>query len=84
MSCYCICCGMAFSNPRDLLASGCNKSSTKRHVLYEGAEKSVYTCKYCGRLAPAPRPRAVVLAGGGMPSDNMLESAQRLVKLQRK
>ena len=72
MSCYCICCGMAFSNPRDLLVRGCNKSGTKRHVLYEGAEKSVYTCKYCGRQFRSIRDMTVNVchanpAGGSLP-----------------
>ena len=42
---------MSFPNARDLLANNCPKGPTLvHHVLYEGAEKSAYTCRYCGRV----------------------------------
>jgi hypothetical protein len=31
-----------------LANGGCIRSPSKKHVLYEGSEKSKYICKYCG------------------------------------
>ncbi|NIZ40357.1 hypothetical protein PVA45_02370 [Entomospira entomophila] len=45
---YCECCGTKYSSVAQLTNSGCSKSPTKKHVLYEGSEKAQYTCKYCG------------------------------------
>ena len=49
---YCELCGAEYSNPKDLLNNSCLKnkvgSTIGRHVLYEGGEKSIYTCRYCG------------------------------------
>ena len=40
-------------NPKDLLNNSCLKnrvgSTIGHHVLYEGGEKSIYTCRYCGK-----------------------------------
>jgi len=45
---YCKHCGLKYSDVKTLVSSSCSASPTKRHELYEGAEKSQYTCKYCG------------------------------------
>ena len=45
---YCECCGAKYTDVRTLTSSTCMKSQTKRHILYEGGEKSQYICKYCG------------------------------------
>ena len=50
---YCELCGAEYSNATDLLNNSCLKnkvgSTIGRHVLYEGGEKSIYTCRYCGK-----------------------------------
>jgi len=45
---YCKCCGMKNATVQGLVNGGCSRSPSKRHVLYEGSEKSRYVCKYCG------------------------------------
>ena len=45
---YCKCCGFKASSVSALTNGFCTKSSTKKHVLYEGSEKSQYVCKFCG------------------------------------
>ena len=38
------------SSARELLKGGCARNPNGNlHELYEGSEKSQYTCKYCGR-----------------------------------
>lgn len=45
---YCKCCGSKYSSISSLTGSHCSKSSSGRHVLYEGEEQSHYYCAYCG------------------------------------
>ncbi len=45
---YCEYCGADYSSVRSLTGGSCSRSPTKKHILYEGTEKSRYTCKYCG------------------------------------
>jgi len=45
---YCKHCGVKHSSVHSLVNSSCTRSPTKKHVLYEGSEKSQYTCKHCG------------------------------------
>jgi len=46
---YCKHCGVKNSSVFGLInGSGCLKSPTKKHELYEGSEKKQYICKYCG------------------------------------
>jgi len=50
---YCKWCGMKFSDVRTLVHNTCQKNpagSGHKHELYEGAEKTQYTCKYCGQI----------------------------------
>jgi len=44
---YCKYCGAKYPNPIILKNNSCNNNPSKRHVLYEGSEKSQYTCKHC-------------------------------------
>ncbi len=47
---YCKCCGQSFSSIKDLVnGPTCVKSPSKKHELYEGAEKTKYFCKWCGQ-----------------------------------
>ncbi|NIZ47138.1 hypothetical protein HCT46_04310 [Spirochaetales bacterium BR208] len=45
---YCEYCGTKNSSIAGLVNLSCSKSPTKKHVLYEGTEKSQYACKHCG------------------------------------
>ena len=45
---YCKCCGFKASNVSALTNGYCARSQTKKHILYEGSEKSQYVCKFCG------------------------------------
>ncbi|MCL1812957.1 MAG: hypothetical protein FWG29_05490 [Treponema sp.] len=46
---YCKHCGVKNSSVFGLInSSGCLKSPTKKHELYESSEKNQYMCKYCG------------------------------------
>jgi len=49
---YCEYCGISYSTVSALTNSSCSRhpagSGKGRHKLYEGSEKSQYTCKYCG------------------------------------
>jgi DNA-directed RNA polymerase subunit RPC12/RpoP len=49
MAVYCKHCGQSMPDVRALTSNSCMKSPTKKHVLYEGSEKSSYTCKHCGQ-----------------------------------
>ncbi|WP_217451034.1 hypothetical protein [Bacteroides sp. Marseille-P8574] len=50
---YCEYCGHKFPNVRLLVSGSCPRhpdgSNKGRHKLYEGSEKTKYTCKYCGK-----------------------------------
>jgi len=50
---YCEYCGQRFSSVVSLTAGSCSRhplgSGKGKHKLYEGSEKSKYTCKYCGQ-----------------------------------
>jgi DNA-directed RNA polymerase subunit RPC12/RpoP len=50
---FCEYCGQKFASPVMLLQYACpkhpNGSNRGKHKLYEGGEKPLYTCKYCGR-----------------------------------
>ena len=46
---YCKCCGKKYSSVTQLTSCSCSKSSTSKHIPYEGSEKSQYLCKYCGK-----------------------------------
>jgi len=46
---YCKYCDQQFSSVIALTNLGCSRSPTKKHVLYEGTEKSQYICKHCGQ-----------------------------------
>ena len=48
MKFYCMYCGHSSSSILSLTAGSCRNSPTKKHVPYEGDEKSRYACKYCG------------------------------------
>ena len=50
---YCECCGADYSSVHSLISCSCSRSPTKKHILYEGTEKSRYTCKYCGKQYPS-------------------------------
>lgn len=46
---YCKWCGSKYSSVSSLTSSSCSKNPDgKKHELYEGSEKSQYTCKCCG------------------------------------
>ena len=45
---YCEWCGAVHQSVQSLVNSSCPRSPSKKHMLYEGSEKSQYTCKYCG------------------------------------
>lgn len=46
---YCKYCGTKYSSVSGLTAATCSRNPDgKKHVLYEGSEKSQYTCKHCG------------------------------------
>ena len=50
--CYCAYCGQSFTSVGQLTRAGlCARhpdgAVRGKHKLYEGTEKSVYTCKYC-------------------------------------
>lgn len=50
---YCEYCGHRFPSVRLLTSAPCVRHpdgpNKGRHKLYEGTEKSEYTCKYCGK-----------------------------------
>jgi hypothetical protein len=46
-------CGAKHPSVVSLTNSSCSKSPSKKHELYEGSEKSQYTCKYCGTKHPS-------------------------------
>jgi hypothetical protein len=50
---YCKHCGTKHPSVASLTNSSCSRSPTKKHELYEGAEKSQYTCKFCGAKHPS-------------------------------
>ena len=60
-------CGHRFSNVRLLTSGSCPRhpdgSNKGRHKLYQGGEKTRYTCKYCGRQFPS----ILVMVGGTCP-----------------
>lgn len=49
---YCINCGYKATSVSSLTNLSCprhpNGPNKGKHILYEGSEKSQYTCKYCG------------------------------------
>ena len=52
-TCYCAYCGRPFKSVSELTRAGlCTRHPDGPvrggHKLYEGSEKAVYTCKYCG------------------------------------
>lgn len=50
---YCKYCGASFPNVMALSRGDCfYNPHGKKHELYEGSEKRVYTCKYCGAQFP--------------------------------
>ena len=54
--CYCAYCGQSFKSVSELTRAGlCARHPDGpvrgKHKLYEGTEKSAYTCKYCGAEA---------------------------------
>ncbi len=50
---YCKWCGRNYSSVSSLVQGACGLNPEgKKHVLYEGGEKSQYTCKLCGRNYP--------------------------------
>ncbi len=50
---YCEQCGQKFSSVSSLTAMNCNRHpagpNKRKHILYQGSEKSKYTCQYCGQ-----------------------------------
>lgn len=50
-NCYCKYCGTKRDSVAALVIGSCANSPSKKHGLYEGAEKRTYTCKYCGRTS---------------------------------
>jgi predicted nucleic acid-binding Zn ribbon protein len=49
---FCKHCGIATPSVQSLVNNPCTKSPSRKHVLYEGGEKSRYTCKHCGISTP--------------------------------
>ena len=53
MTIQCEYCGKSASSIRALTGTPCTRhplgSCKGNHKLYEGSEKPIYTCKYCGR-----------------------------------
>lgn len=54
--CYCAYCGQSFKSVSELTRAGlCARHPDGplrgKHKLYEGTEKTAYTCKYCGAEA---------------------------------
>ena len=49
---YCEYCGTKSSKAASLVSGYCprhpNGTNKGKHILYEGGEKTEYTCKYCG------------------------------------
>ena len=45
---YCELCGASYDSAKNLVNNSCSKSPTRKHQLYEGTEKKMYTCKFCG------------------------------------